>query len=187
MNKNFESILKNNADFIETMRSIVVDLDKKSNSSSEVFSSHSFEKYLQEKKLDKYIKNAFPLPRLNRNDTLIIVDINNVNWKFNIKVEPIEFVGVFKVLEEFGFVVRHRPDKSEFADNSDFPQVLTTFTDSIITQQEAEVVLLTYDVDISAFTNKNLDDFIFPKVNNISIKEAYKKDSIFSKLFRNKF
>lgn len=187
MNKNFESILKNNADFIETMRSIVVDLNKKSDSSLEVFSSHFFEKYLEEKKIDRYIKHAFPLPRLNRNDTLIIVDINNVNWKFNIKVDPIELVGVFKVLEEFGFAVRHRPDNSEFADNSDIPQVLTTFTESIITQQEAEIVLLTYDVDISAFTNKNLDDFIFPKVDNRSIKEAYKKDNILSKLFRNKF
>lgn len=118
---------------------------------------------------------------------MIIVDINNVNWKFNIKGNPTELVGVFKVLEEFGLAVRHRPDKSEFADNSDIPQVLTTFTESIITQQEAEIVLLTYDVDISAFTNKNLDDFIFPKVDNRSIKEAYKKDNILSKLFRNKF
>lgn len=49
MNKNFETILENNADFIETMRSIVVDLDKKSNSSSKVFSSHSLKNIYKKK------------------------------------------------------------------------------------------------------------------------------------------
>lgn len=186
MNKNFQSILENNAGFIETVALIIKNLEKKKTSGLGFFNNYDIEKYLEEEGLSKYIKNAFPFPKLKKNDTLIIVDINNVNWNFKIKDNPIELVGVFKVLEDFDLVLRHKPDRSEFADNNDVPQVLTTFTDSIITQQEAEVVLLTYDVDISAFTNKNLDDFIFPKVNNISIKEAYKKDSIFSKLFRNK-
>lgn len=187
MNKNLEIIIENNSDFIETIKSMFIHLDKKRNTISEIFTHHSVEKYLQEKKLDKYIKHAFTLPKLDRNDTLIIVDINNVNWEFKIKDNPIELIGVFKVFEDLSIVIRHKKNISELTDNNDVPQVLISFTDRIITQQEAEVVLLTYDMDISDFINKNLVYFIFPKIDNISIKEAYKKDNILSKLFRNKF
>lgn len=188
MNKNFEMILKNNKellDFVSELALLSKEYNKEEgNVVSNLLINGKINRVLDNKKFKKYFKNAICLPpKEDGKSKLMIIDINGLNWMFSIENKTSKLTDVSKVFSGLNLVIRHKRNKSIISKNEENADPLLDITNEELNVEKSELVYITKDTDLKDLVGYNINNFIFPRDNNVDIKESYEKRNILRKVF----
>ena len=197
MNQNFKSILLQNKESINIIKNTIESIDTEEenffNAVKSLCSIIIFKKEAEEVGALKKIKSEFSNKKYNgffkdviceyKDDTttnIHLLDKNDVLWCFlidNIGKASLKSV-TYKDLNNNVFL-RHEKSKSFIASTHKPEEMLCDITKEPLDRPQADIVLLTKDINISSFINHNINEFLLP-----TLKEVSEKKSLLNKVFK---
>lgn len=167
MNNNFEIVLNNNKEFINSISNIMSKIYSECSISEDIKKiEDDFISFLIEKDLSHLFRYLLLVKdgirkENNTSDALNLKDNYGIFWVFSINKEKVELESVSTTFMNNMIALEHDKDVSTIFSQTSKLKLYIELTDNVNTKEIVELNSLNYDINIESIFNYNINNFIF--------------------------